>query len=108
MHVVAGKHLKEASERFRNAARPLTAWRAIAKEAHWRSPDEVKENFADVDFAGDEVIFSIHEGRYQLVTTIHYARGKQGANGGGHVWIRAVQPAKQGENGANGNKGGAR
>ena len=108
MHVIAVKHLKEAAGQFRDAAKPLAAWRTIAKEAHWHNPEEIRENFADVDFAGDDVIFRIHESRYRLVTTVHYAREKDGSNGEGHVWVRSFLPQKQYENGANGSKGDIR
>ena len=78
MHVVTGKYLKEAVDGFPAAAKQIVAWRSVAKGAQWRSPADVKDNFADVDFVGDYVIFRIHRSLYRLVTTIHYSRGQNG------------------------------
>jgi mRNA interferase HigB len=105
MHVVTGKHLKDAVDRFPAAARQLVAWRSVAKDAQWRSPADVKNNFADVDFVGDYVIFRIHQSLYRLVTTIHYARLQNGPAAGGHIWIRSFLTNKQYENTENWNKG---
>jgi len=105
MHVIAGKHLKEAANRFPNAAKQIAAWRSIAKDARWRSPDDVRAIFADVECVGDSVIFRIHQNKYRLVTTIHYSRESGGALAEGHVWIRAFLSNKQYENSANWDKG---
>jgi mRNA interferase HigB len=105
MHVLAGKHLKDAAHRFPDAAKQIVAWRSIAKDKKWRNPGEVRETFADVDCPGDYVVFPIHQNRYRLVTTIHYSREKNGAITEGHVWIRSILSNKQYENAANWDKG---
>lgn len=103
MHVLTEKHLKDASARFPSAAKQLVAWRAVAKDQRWRTPDEVRQTFADVEFAGDYVIFPIL--RRRLVTTIHYSRETGGATAEGHIWIRSFLSRKQYENPANWDKG---
>jgi mRNA interferase HigB len=105
MHVLTGKYLKEAADRYRDAARQIVAWRAIARDKRWRNPDEVRETFADVECVGDYVIFPIHQNRYRLVATIHYSRDSQGKLAEGHVWIRSFLSKKQYENAANWEKG---
>lgn len=105
MHVVTGKYLKEAVDGFPAAAKQIVAWRSVAKGAQWRSPADVRDNFADVDFVGDYVIFRIHRSLYRLVTTIHYSRGQNGRGAEGHIWIRSFLTHKQYENTANWDKG---
>jgi mRNA interferase HigB len=105
MHVLAAKHLKEAAGRFPKAAKQIVAWRSIAKDKRWRTPGEVKDTFADADFAGDYVVFRIHQNKYRLVTTIHYPVGTNGTAADGHVWIRSFLSNKQYEDQANWEKG---
>ncbi len=105
MHVLTQKHLKEAASRFPAAARQIAAWQSIAKDKRWRTPEDVKDTFADVDCDGDCVIFRIHQNKYRLVTTIHYAREKDGVVADGHIWIRAFLSNKQYEDPANWDKG---
>ena len=114
MHVVTGKYLKEAVDRFPSAAKQIVAWRSIAKEAQWHSPGDVKVTFDDVDCVGDYVIFTIHKNYvilpvhqegYRLVTTIHYSRESDGRIAEGHIWIRSFLTNKQYENPANWDKG---
>lgn len=108
MHVLTQKHLKEAASRFPAAAKQIAAWQSIAKDKHWRSPAEVKETFADVDCDGDCVIFRIHQDKYRLVTTIHYAHESSGAVADGHIWVRSFLSNKQYEDPANWDKGSIR
>ena len=114
MHVVTGKYLKEAVDRFPDAAKQIAAWRTVAKDAQWRSPDDVKVTFADVDCVGDYVIFPIrqdhvilptHQEGYRLVTTIHYSRQLHGRVAEGHIWVRSFLTHQQYENTANWEKG---
>ena len=105
MHVLSANHLKAAADRFRDASKPLAAWRSIAKDKRWRNSDEVRETFADVEYAGDEVIFPIHQNKYRLVTTIHYSREPNGSLTEGHIWIRSLLTRQQFEDAARPRKG---
>jgi mRNA interferase HigB len=114
MHVVTGKYLKEAADRFPDAAKQIAAWRSVAKDAQWRTPDDVKVTFADTNFVGDYVVFPIHQDHvilpthqqgYRLVTTIHYSRQLDGRVAEGHIWVRSFLTHKQYENTANWEKG---
>jgi mRNA interferase HigB len=105
MHVVTGKYLKEAVDRFPDAAKQIVAWRSVAKDAQWSSPADVKNIFVDVDSVGDYVVFRIHQNQYRLVTTIHYSRQQNGRGAEGHIWIRSFLTNKQYENTANWDKG---
>jgi mRNA interferase HigB len=105
MHVLAGKHLKEAVARFPQAAKPIAAWRSIAKDKRWRTPEEVRETFADVEYAGDYVVFHIQQNKYRLLATLHYSRENDGRAAEGHLWVRSFLSNKQYEDPANWNKG---
>ncbi|MGC2299468.1 MAG: type II toxin-antitoxin system HigB family toxin [Acidobacteriaceae bacterium] len=105
MHVVTGKYLKEAVDRFPAAAKQTAAWRSVARDARWCSPADVKNIFADADFNGEYATFRIHQGQYRLVTTIHYSRQQNGRIAEGHIWIRSFLTEKQYENTANWDKG---
>ena len=108
MHVVGTKHLKDAAARFPDAAKPIAAWRAIARESHWRTFDDVRQVFADAESAGEYVVFRIHQDRYRLVTTIHYPPATDGKLGEGHIWIRSLLTQKQFENTARWDEGDLR
>src|ERR1700742_4726679 len=117
MHVVTGKYLKEAADRFPDAVKQIAAWRSVVKDAQWRTPDDVKVTFADTEFVGDHVIFPIlqdhvilptHPQGYRLVTTIHYSRQLDGRVAEGHIWVRSFLTYKQYENTANWEKGVSR
>jgi len=114
MHVVTGRYLKEAADRYPDAANQLIAWRSLVKESQWRSPDDVKAMFADAEFVGDYVIFPILQNYvilpfsphgYRLATTIHYSHQQDGRIAEGHVWMRSFLTLKQFENTANWEKG---
>jgi mRNA interferase HigB len=105
MHVVTEKHLKEAAEQYPGAAAQVAAWRAIARDGHWRSFIDLQQVFADADCVGDYVVFKIHRNRYRLVTIIHYSRRPEGETAEGHIWIRSFLTDKQYENAGNWDKG---
>src|SRR6202161_3458401 len=101
MHIVTGKYLKEAADRYPDAAKQLIAWRSLVKQSQWRSPDDLKVTFADAEFVGDYVILPFSPHGYRLVTTIHYSRQQDGRVAEGHVWMRSFLTLKQFENTAN-------
>jgi mRNA interferase HigB len=105
MHVVTEKHLKEAAKQYPGAAAQIAAWRAIARDARWRSFIDLQQVFSDADRVGDYVIFNIGRNRYRLVTVIHYAREPERRTAEGHIWIRSFLTNQQYENTANWDKG---
>jgi mRNA interferase HigB len=105
MHLVSQKHLKEAAERYPDAAKQIAAWRSVAKDGRWRSFDDVHQVFADVDRVRDHIVFRIHNHRYRLVTVIQYPREAADKTAQGHIWIRSFLSEKQYADSANWNKG---
>ena len=106
MHVVSRKHLTEAAEQYKDAAKEIAAWYKIAAAARWR-------NFVDVQTSiqgcGREsigrVIFNIRHNRYRLVTIIHYSREKNGHTTEGRIYIRSFLTHSEYDNKANWDKG---
>jgi mRNA interferase HigB len=105
MHVVTRKHLARAEEQYPDAARAISAWFRVAREARWRNFVDVRQVFKDADNADGYVIFNIRQNRYRLVTIIHYAREKEGHVTMGHIYIRSFLTHRQYDNRANWDKG---
>ncbi len=73
MNVVARKTLQEFWERHRAAEQPLLHWYQIAKNADWKTPNEVKELFPSADHIGDDrTIFNIKGNHFRLIVRISY------------------------------------
>ncbi len=105
MHIVTQQRLKQAAEKYPDAARQVAAWRAIAIEARWRSFDDVKHVFTDADQVGDYVVFGIGGNRYRLVTIIQFPGETKDRAAEGHIWIRSFLNNRQYGDPANWNKG---
>jgi len=105
MHIVTRKHLVEAGQRYRDAAREIQAWYKVASKAHWRNFVEVRENFGDADSVDEYVVFNIRGNRYRLITIIHYSREKEGRITEGHIYIRSFLTHKQYDDRKNWDKG---
>jgi mRNA interferase HigB len=77
MHVITFKRLKECWERHPETEEPLRAWFNHAKHAAWRTPIDVKRDFASVSIiANNRVVFNIKGNAYRLVVKIEYHMGK--------------------------------
>ncbi len=105
MHVVTGKHLKQAMKEYPDAAKQIMAWRKIAKAARWRNFMEVRRVFKDADAVKGYVVFNVLQNRYRLLTIIHYSRVKDSRITEGHIYIRSFLTHKQYNNPANWDKG---
>lgn len=105
MHIVTRKHLIEAAEQYKDAAREIAAWYKIAAAARWRSFVEVRQVFKDADNIDGRVIFNIRHNRYRLVTIVHYSRTKDGQTTEGHIYIRAFLTHREYDDRANWDKG---
>src|SRR5947207_9438563 len=71
MHVVTKKHLVEAEQQYRDAAKEIRAWHQVVKTARWRNFTEVRQVFKDADAVDDYLVFNIRGNRYRLITIIH-------------------------------------
>ena len=104
VHLVTLKHLKEASERYPDAAAEISAWAALVKAVRWHHFMEVRNIFGDADYVDGYVVFNIRRNRYRLITVIHYAKTLEDRGTDGHVYIRSFLTHREYENRANWDK----
>jgi len=59
--------------RHPNAEQPLRAWLDEARQARWKSPQDVKSRYASASFIGrNRVVFNIKGNDYRLIVAIAY------------------------------------
>lgn len=77
MRIVARSTLRMFWQRHPQAEMPLRAWFALARQATWTGPADVKRNFgANVDFRPrNRLIFDIAGNKYRLVVVALYRSG---------------------------------
>jgi mRNA interferase HigB len=78
MQVIARRTLKEFWRRHPQAEGLIRVWFALASEARWQRPNEIKRQFGgSVDFIGDNrVIFDLGGNKYRLVVHVSYNFGR--------------------------------
>ena len=74
MRVIARRTLREHWEQRNrgDSEQSLKAWFAIAENADWSGPGDVKTQYRNASFVGDRVVFNIAGNKYRLVTWINY------------------------------------
>jgi mRNA interferase HigB len=76
MRIIALSRLRPFWEKHPNAAAPLQSWYAIASDAQWASPADVKADYRNASFlAGNRIVFNIKGNEYRLIVAAHYNRG---------------------------------
>ena len=77
MHVITFKKLKVCWELHPDTEQPLRAWYQHAGKAAWRTPEDVKRDFASASIiANNRVVFNIKGNAYRLVVKIEYQLGR--------------------------------
>jgi mRNA interferase HigB len=77
MRVIAKRTLREFYEQpsHRDAQGPLEAWHAEASRAVWRTPHEIKAQYASASIIdSSRVVFNIAGNKYRLLVDVDYAR----------------------------------
>ena len=73
MRVIAPATLRLFWIRHPNAEQPLRAWLDEARQARWKSPQDVKSRYASASFIGrNRVVFNIKGNDYRLVVAVAY------------------------------------
>ena len=75
MRVIKKKTLKEfySQPEHSDAEAPLEAWYHEAKHAYWKTPADIKRQFASASILKDNrVVFNIGGNKYRLVVKINY------------------------------------
>jgi len=76
MRIISRKRLREFGEKHADAVTPLDDWYSVVRLKEYRTPGEVKADFASVSFVSPDVtVFNIGGNKYRLSVSIRYARG---------------------------------
>jgi mRNA interferase HigB len=76
MRIISRRTLREFWESHPDAEQALLAWYADVKQAHWRSPSDIKNVYRHASFqANNRVVFNIKGNAYRLVAAIQYEFG---------------------------------
>ena len=76
MHILTKKPLERFWTLHPRSRKPLEAWYKRARKAHWKTFDEVCDDFPPSDRYGRFVIFDIGGNKYRLIVSVHYNRRK--------------------------------
>lgn len=73
MHVIARKTLIEFWNRHAESKNDLESWFYEADNAHWKSPQDIKQKYSTASFLKDnKVVFNIHGNKFRLLVRIVY------------------------------------
>jgi len=78
VRIIALRTLKEfySDPRYRDSELPIEAWYYEARQAQWRTSADVKAQYRQASFVGNNrVVFNIGGNKYRLVVEFHYASG---------------------------------
>lgn len=76
MRIIARSTLVNFWHEHGDAEQPLKSWFAEAKQAHWKTPAEVKSLYLNASISRNErVVFNIAGNKYRLVVVLKYAFG---------------------------------
>jgi mRNA interferase HigB len=73
MRVIALRNIHEFCTRHPSAAPALKAWTEEARNASWKTPQEIKKRYASASFIGrNRVVFNIKGNEFRLVVAVAY------------------------------------
>ena len=73
--IIARRTLKEFWEKHSDAEQYLKTWYETAKQADWKTPNDVKQTYANASIiAGNRVVFNIKGNDYRLIVKFNYQR----------------------------------
>lgn len=73
MRVVTIKHLRRFQANHPDVANALHSWMQEARKGRWRSPQDIRDRFANAGFiAGNRVVFNLKGNDYRLVVAVAY------------------------------------
>jgi len=76
MRVVSIKKIKEYYENFPDAEQALKSWLDEARKAVWKTPQDIKDQYANASIIGkNRVVFNIRGNRYRLIVAVAYQLG---------------------------------
>lgn len=76
MRVIAKKRLIAYWEKHRDAEQPLKAWYDEAIKAEWKTPQDIKNQYASASFlSNNRVVFNIKGNDHRLIVAVAYRLG---------------------------------
>ncbi|MBN3855540.1 type II toxin-antitoxin system HigB family toxin [Paraburkholderia sp. Ac-20340] len=76
MRIVARKTLLEFIRNHAQGEQSLLAWYAEASQATWRTPQDIKAQYASASFVGkNRVVFNIKGNAFRLIVAVAYRIG---------------------------------
>jgi mRNA interferase HigB len=73
MRVIALKNIRDFCVQHPQAAPALNAWAAEARNASWKTPQDIKRRYSSASFLGhNRVVFNIKGNEYRLIVAIAY------------------------------------
>lgn len=73
MRVIGVPILEEFMRRHLEVKKPVQAWLAEARNATWKAPHELKEQYSSASILkGGRVVFNLKGNKYRLVVRIDY------------------------------------
>lgn len=76
MRIIARRTLREFGETNPAAKASLDSWYHEAKNAEWRTPAEIKEQYRNASIVGNNrVVFNISGNNFRLIVSINYEIG---------------------------------
>ncbi len=76
MRVISEKALREFWKEHPDSEQALRTSLALVNRSTWRTPDDIKRDFASASFlANNRVVFNIRGNNYQLVVLVLYHPG---------------------------------
>lgn len=83
MRVIAKRTLVQFYENHADAETPLLAWHDFVLKSEWKTPQDIKNDFATASFVGNNrMVFNIGGNNYRLVVEIAYQIGV--------VWVKFI------------------
>ena len=74
-NIVSIKNLVVFYEKYPNARTSIETWVSIAKDANWKKPSDVTNDFSNAkQIKNNRIVFKISHNRYRLVTQIAYQK----------------------------------
>ena len=76
MRIVAKRTLLDFIARHAHAEQALLAWYAEASKANWKTPQNIKDQYASASFVGrNRVVFNIKGNDFRLIVAVAYQIG---------------------------------
>src|SRR5512139_1141491 len=76
MRIIAKKTLRDFWEHHPDAEQALKAWHHDAKQAIWKTPNDIRQTYATASIvANNRVVFNIKGNTYRLIVAINYEFG---------------------------------